>query len=66
VNVADNHFPRDFFHLDEEDSGFEIPIELSFQDGEFIFHDLSSRVDNIVEFMGHLLTVGTTNNLVLP
>jgi len=44
VNVADNHFISDFFHLNQKSSGFKIAAELSFQDGEFVFHDLSSWI----------------------
>ena len=66
MNVTDNHFPGDFFHLDEKFSCFEITIELSFQDGEFVFNELSSWVYDIIELASHFLTVITPNNLIIP
>ena len=65
MNVTDNHFVSDFFHLNEESSCFEIAIELSFQDGEFIFNELSSGINSIIELTSHFLTVSTPDNLVL-
>ena len=45
------------FHLNQESSCFDIPVELSFQDGEFIFHKLSSRINTVIELTSHFLTV---------
>jgi hypothetical protein len=66
VKVTDNHFVSDFFHLNEVSSCFEIAVELSFQDGEFIFHKLSSRINTIIKLTSHFLTISTPDNLVLP
>jgi len=66
VNVTDDHFVSDFFHLHQESSSFEIPAKLSFQDGEFVFHELSSWVDSVIELACHFLTVSTPNNLIIP
>lgn len=40
--VTDNLFVGDFVRLNQKSSSFEIPAELSFQDREFVFHELSS------------------------
>ena len=66
VNVTDNHFVSDFFCLNPESSRFKIPTELSFQDREFIFHELSSWINNIIEPLSHFQTVSTTNDLIFP
>ncbi len=66
MNVTDNHFVSDFFHLNQESSSFEIPIELSFQNREFIFHELSSWINNVIGPVSHFLTVSTPDNLVIP
>ena len=66
MNVTDNHFVSDFFHLNEVFSCFEIAVELSFQDGEFIFHKLSSRINTAIKLTSHFLTVSTPDNLILP
>jgi hypothetical protein len=66
VNVTDNHFVSNFFCLNQESSGFEIPTELSFQDREFIFDDLSSWINNVIELASHFLTVSNPDNLVIP
>ena len=66
MNVTDNHFVSDFFHLNQESSRFEIPVELSFQNREFIFHELSSWINNVIELTSHFLTVSTPDNLVIP
>ena len=65
MNVTDNHFVGDFFHLDEEDSRFEIPIELPFEDGEFVFNELSSWVHRIIELASHFLTVNAAYDLII-
>jgi len=66
VKVTNDHFSCDFLHLDEEPSCLEIAVELSFQDRESVFDDLSSWIDNVIELMSHFLTVSTANNLILP
>ncbi len=66
MKVTDNHFVSDFFHLNEVSSCFEIAVELSFQNGEFIFHELSSWINTVIELLSHFLTVSTPDNLVLP
>ena len=66
VEITYNHFPGDFFHLDEEDSCFEITAEFSFHDGEFSFNDLSSWINRIVKVTSHFLTVSTPATIVLP
>ena len=64
--VTDNHFVSDFLHLHEELSCFKIPVKLSLQDGKFIFHELSSGIDGVIELLSHFLTVSTPDNLVIP
>jgi len=66
MEVTDNHFVSDFFHLNPKSSSFEIAAELSFQDRELIFHDLPSWIKNVIELLSHLSTVSTADNLVLP
>ncbi len=66
MNVTDNHFVSDFFHLNQESSRFEIPVELSFQNREFIFHELSSWINNVIELASHFLTVSAPDNIVFP
>jgi len=66
MNVTDDRFIGDFFHLHQESSRFEISAKLSFQDGEFIFHELSSWVDAVIELACHFLTVSTSDNLIIP
>jgi hypothetical protein len=66
VQVTDNHFVSDFFNLHKESSGFEIPAELSFQDGEFGFHDLSFSVSWIISSAEHFLPVISANDFIVP
>jgi hypothetical protein len=66
LNVTDDHFVSDFFRLNQESSCFEIPAKFSFQDGESVFHELSSWVDAIIELACHFLTVSTPNILIIP
>jgi len=66
VKVTDNHFIGDFLSLDEILSCFEIATELSFKDREFGFHDLPSGINNIIELLGHLLTICTSNDFIIP
>ena len=54
------------FALNQESSRFRITAELSFQDREFIFHELSSRIDTIIELTSHFLTISTADNFVIP
>lgn len=66
MNVTDNHFVSDFFRLNEKSSSFEIAAELSFQDREFVFDDLPSWINNVIELLSHFLTVSPPDNLVIP
>ena len=66
MNVTDNHFDSDFFHLNPESSCFEIPTELSFQDGKFGFDELWPGIDNAIELTSHFLTVITPDDFVIP
>jgi len=66
VNVTDNHFVSDFFRLNQESSGFEIAAELSFQDREFVFDDLPSWINIIIELLSHLPTIRTAYNVIVP
>ena len=66
MNVTDNHFVSDFFCLNQESSSFEIAAELSFQDREFVFDDLPSWIDTIIELLSHLLTILTTDYFIIP
>ena len=66
LKVTDNHFVGDFIHLDEEDSCFEITVELSFEDGEFVFDELLSWINDVIELASHFLAVSSTDNLVVP
>ena len=56
----------DFFHVNQEFFRFEICVELSYQDRESIFHELSSWINNVIELTSHFLTVITPDNLILP
>jgi hypothetical protein len=66
VNVTDNHFVSDFFCLNQEFSSFEIAAELSFQDREFVFDDLPSWINNVIELASHFLTVSTPDYVIIP
>ena len=66
MNVTDNHFVSDFFCLNQESSSFEIAAELSFQNREFIFDNLSSWVNNIIELLSHLPTICTPDYVIIP
>lgn len=65
MEVADNHFVSDFLHLIEELSSVEIAAELSFQDREFVFHELTLWINGVIKMASHFLTVGTANDLIL-
>ena len=66
MNVTDNHFVSDFFRLNKEPSSFEIAAELSFQDREFIFHELSSWINNGIELLSHFPTIRTPDYVIIP
>ena len=66
MNVTDNHFGSDFFCLNQKSSSFELAAELSFQDREFIFHELSSWINHVIEQTSHFLTVFTADDLIIP
>ena len=66
MKVTDNHFVSDLFGLNQESSGFKIAAELSFQDGEFIFNDLPSWINHIIELLSHFLTIFTADDLIIP
>ena len=63
--VTDNHFVSDFFHLNEIFSCFEIPFDLSFHDGEFIFHKLLSRINTGIKLTSLFLTVSNFDNVAI-
>jgi hypothetical protein len=52
--------------VDGEDSIFEITIELSFENGEFCFNELSSRVYDLVEVLSHFLTSFSPDAHIIP
>ena len=66
MNVTDNHFVGDFFRLNQEFSSFKIATELSFQDREFVFDDLPSWINNVIELIGHLPTIRTSYYVIIP
>jgi hypothetical protein len=66
VNIADDHFVNDILHPNQESSNFEIPPILSSLDGEFVFHELSSKVESVIELTDHFLTVCIPNNFIIP
>lgn len=66
VKVTDNHFQGNFFSLDNEDPRFKIPAELSFQDGEFGFNNLTFSVSGIIGSGEHFLTVISANEFRIP
>jgi hypothetical protein len=66
VSVTDNHFVRDFSRLKRGTSIFEIAAELSFQDREFVFDDLPSGINNIIEPLGDFLTIYTSSDFIIP
>ena len=66
MNVTDDHFPGDFLQLDKKFSCFQIATELSFQDGELVFNELSSSISDVIELESHFLTVSPSDNFVLP
>jgi hypothetical protein len=66
MNVTNNPFDSDFFDLNEGFSCFEIAAEFSFQNREFIFHKVSSRINRIIEPLSHFLTIRAPYNLVIP
>lgn len=66
MKVTDNNFTCGFLHLDEEESCFEIAAELSFDEGEFVFREMSSRAHNIIEVKSHFLTASALGNGIIP
>jgi len=66
MKVTDNHFPGDFFPLNQKYSRFEIAPELSFQDGEPGFDQLSSMVFGIIRSQNHFFSIHPTNHLIVP
>jgi hypothetical protein len=66
VNVTDNHFISDFLFLDKKYSCFQVSTELSFQDREYVFNELTSAIFLIIELLSHFLSVFPTDNLIVP
>jgi hypothetical protein len=66
VKVTDNHFVSDFFHLKDELSCFEIAAELSFQDRERGFNELSFSVSGFVAPENHFRSASTADSLIIP
>jgi len=66
VDVADDQFGSNFFHLGEEFSCFKIAAKLSFQDRERDFDQVSFSVSGIIRFKHHLLSIETADNLIIP
>ena len=66
MNVTDNHFVSDFFRLNQKSSSFEIAAELSFQDREYVFNDLPSWINTIIELLSHLPTIHTSDYVIIP
>lgn len=66
ADVTGNHFARDFFHLNEDFSCFEITAELSFQDGECGFNELTFSVFGIIGSVDHLLSIDTSDEFIVP
>ena len=57
MEVARNHFVSDFFHPNQENSGFEIVPKLLFQDKEYCFDELTFMVFGIVRFQNHFFSI---------
>jgi hypothetical protein len=66
VNVTDNHFSSDFLFLDKKYSCFQVSTELSFQNGEYVFNELTSAIFLIIELLSHFLSVFPTDDLIVP
>jgi hypothetical protein len=66
VNVTDNHFTGDFLFLDKKYSCFQVSTELSFQDGEYGFNELTSAIFLIIELLSHFLSVLSPDDLIVP
>ena len=66
MDITDNHFSSDFFHLDEEDPSFKVAAKLPFQDRKFIFDDLTPWIYASIEVTSHFLTVFAADDFVLP
>ena len=50
----------------QKSSSFEIAAELSFQDREFVFYELSSWINHVIELTSHFLAVFTADDLIIP
>ena len=66
MNGTDDHFVSDLLHLNDESSIFKIAAELPFQDREFVFHELTLWINDVIELKSHFLTIGTANDVILP
>ena len=66
MNVTDDHFASYFFHLNPEFSCLKITTELSFQDRESVFNELTSPIFFIIALSSHFLMVFTTDGLIIP
>ena len=66
MDVVNDDLAGDFFHLNQEFPGFQITPELSFQDRERGFHELSSSVFWIISPQTHFFSIRTSNDFILP
>ena len=66
VDVVNDDLAGDFFHLNQEFSGFQITPELSFQHGECGFNQLSSSVFWIIRLQNHFFSIRISNDFILP
>ena len=55
-----------FLFLDKKYSCFQVSTELSFQDGEYVFNELTSAIFLLIELLSHLLSVFSTDDLIVP
>ena len=55
-----------FFFLDKKYSCFQVSTEFSFQDGEYVFNELTSAIFLTIEQVSHFLSVFPTDNLIVP
>jgi len=65
MNVTDNHFISDFLFLVKKYSCFQFSTELSFQDGEYVFNELTSAIFLIIELLSHLLSAFPNDDLIV-
>ena len=66
MDVVNDDLAGDFFHLNQEFSGFEITPEFSFQDRERGFNQLSSSVFWIIRSQNHFFSIRPSNDFILP